>query len=54
MGLGLQAGDRFEIERYVAAVKEQLDDAAFEAAWTEGRTMSFEEAVAYALGEDSD
>jgi tetratricopeptide (TPR) repeat protein len=54
MGLGLQAGDRFEIERYVAAVKEQLDDATFEATWAEGRAMSFEEAVAYALSEDVD
>ena len=51
MGLGLQAGDRFEIERYVIAVKEQLDDATFEAAWAEGRAMSLEEAIAYAFGE---
>lgn len=52
MGLGLQAGDRFEIERYVAAVREQLDDVTFEAAWAEGRAMTFEEAIAYAQGGD--
>jgi non-specific serine/threonine protein kinase len=53
MGLCLQAGDQFEIERYVAAAREQLDRATFEAAWSEGRAMSLEEAVAYALGEGS-
>lgn len=31
---------------------EQLDDAVFEAAWAEGRAMSLEQAVAYALGGD--
>jgi hypothetical protein len=50
MGSGLQAGDRRDIERYVTNVQEQLDEAAFEAAWAEGRAMSLEEAVAYAFG----
>ncbi len=50
LGVGLQAGDQFEIDRYVAAVSEQLDEAAFKAAWSQGRAMSLEEAVAYALG----
>jgi len=35
-----------------AAVREQLDEAAFEAAWGKGRAMSLEEAVAYALGSE--
>jgi non-specific serine/threonine protein kinase len=52
MGLGLQPQDQPEIDRYEAAVREQLDKATFEAAWTEGRAMSLEEAVAYALGEE--
>jgi hypothetical protein len=30
-----------------------LDQATFEAAWAEGRPMSLEEAIAYALGEDA-
>lgn len=51
MGLGLQTIDQFEIERYVAAVKEQIDEATFEAAWAEGRAMSLEEAVSLVLGE---
>ncbi len=49
MGIGLQPGDRYDIERYVAAVRGQLDEATFEAAWAEGRAMSFEQAVSYAL-----
>jgi non-specific serine/threonine protein kinase len=53
IGVGLQAGDQFEVEGYEAAVREQLDQAVFEAAWAEGRAMSLEEAVAYALGEEA-
>jgi tetratricopeptide (TPR) repeat protein len=49
MVIGLQAGDRPNIERYVVTVREQLDNAAFDAAWAEGRAMSFEQAVSYAL-----
>jgi predicted ATPase len=53
MGLCLQAGDRFEAERNEAAVREQLDEAAFDAAWSEGRAMSLDEAVAYVLSEET-
>jgi hypothetical protein len=35
----------------VAAVRAQLDDATFAAAWAEGQAMSLEQAVAYALAE---
>lgn len=31
--------------------RSQLDEGAFAAAWAEGRAMSFEQAVEYALGE---
>jgi predicted ATPase/DNA-binding CsgD family transcriptional regulator len=54
MGVGLQPADQLEADRYVAAVRKQLDGAAFEAARAEGRAMSLEEAVAYALGEDAE
>ncbi|HUG38093.1 MAG TPA: hypothetical protein VML54_14135 [Candidatus Limnocylindrales bacterium] len=37
----------------VAAVRAALGDEAFAAAWAEGRAMSMEQAVAYALGEAS-
>ena len=54
MGVGPQPADQFAVDRYVAAVREQLDEATFEAARAAGRAMSLEEAVAYALGEDAE
>jgi DNA-binding CsgD family transcriptional regulator len=38
-------------ERNVAAVRSALDEAAFDTAWAEGRAMSFERAIEYALEE---
>jgi non-specific serine/threonine protein kinase len=49
MGIVIHAGERPEVDRRVAAVRGQLDEATFEAAWTEGRAMSFEQAISYAL-----
>jgi tetratricopeptide (TPR) repeat protein len=51
MGAGPQPGDRPEYERNVAAVRAQLGEAAFEAAQSEGRAMTAEQAIAYALNE---
>ena len=45
--------DRSLYERTVSATRSQLGDAAFEEAQAEGRAMTFEQAVAYAL-EDHD
>ncbi len=42
----------YDRERYaatVSAVRAQLDSATFPTAWAEGRAMSLEQAVAYAL-----
>ena len=36
-------------QRYFASLGEQIDPQAFERAWQEGRNMSLEEALAYAL-----
>ncbi|MDQ5853429.1 MAG: hypothetical protein M3380_15420 [Chloroflexota bacterium] len=44
--------DRPEYDRDVAAARAQLDEAAFEAAWREGRTMPWEEVVASVLAEE--
>jgi predicted ATPase/DNA-binding CsgD family transcriptional regulator len=41
-----------DYEGYVATARSQLDEAAFAAAWSEGRAMTTEEAVEYALGTD--
>jgi hypothetical protein len=38
-------------ERNVAAARAQIDEAVWEAAWAEGKAMSLEEAVEYALRE---
>jgi hypothetical protein len=41
--------DHEQFERNVTALREQLDAAALNAAWAEGRAMTLEQAVAYAL-----
>jgi predicted ATPase/class 3 adenylate cyclase len=43
--------ERPEYEREVAALRAQMDAAAFGAAWAEGRAMTLDQAVAYALQE---
>jgi hypothetical protein len=43
--------DRAEYERNVAAARAALGKEAFVAAWAEGRAMTLEQAVAYALNE---
>ena len=42
---------RGDYDRDVALARAQLGEAAFEAAWTEGRAMTLEQAVTYALQE---
>jgi predicted ATPase/class 3 adenylate cyclase/Tfp pilus assembly protein PilF len=48
-GVPLPPADRAEHERSVAAVRTALGEEAFAAAWAEGRAMSLEEAIKYAL-----
>jgi len=43
--------DRKDFDHYLAAVRSQLDETAFAQAWTEGRAMTLEQAVDYALSE---
>jgi predicted ATPase/class 3 adenylate cyclase len=40
-------------ERYLAAARSRVGEAAWAAAWDVGRSMAFEDAVAYALEEDT-
>ena len=49
IGKKWEPADRIEYDRYVAATRAQLDEAAFDAAWAEGRAMSMEQAISYAL-----
>ena len=51
-GFSLETWMTREIEDVTEAVRAQLDDASFEAAWHGGARMSLDEAVALALGED--
>ena len=49
MSVSLQPADQVEIDTYAALAQEALGALAYEVAWGEGRAMSFEEAIAYAL-----
>ncbi|PYO39393.1 MAG: XRE family transcriptional regulator, partial [Gemmatimonadetes bacterium] len=54
IGLTPAPADRYQYERNVAAVRASLGEAAFAAAWAEGRAMPLEQAIASALaGEDA-
>jgi predicted ATPase/DNA-binding CsgD family transcriptional regulator len=54
MGAKLQPTDQIEVEQYLVPIKEQLDEKTFEDAMAEGRELSLEEAVSYALEEQAD
>jgi len=43
---------RASYARSVDRVREQLGEAAFAAAWDEGRALPLDQAIAYALGDD--
>jgi hypothetical protein len=45
----IRADDRRRYEQTIADVRARLDDAAFAAAWAEGRHMTLDEAAAFAL-----
>ena len=51
MGAFHQLNDKREMDGMGAAVRAQLDEAAFQAAWAEGRALTLEQAVALALAE---
>jgi DNA-binding NarL/FixJ family response regulator len=51
IGPAVSYPDRVEYDRYVAAVRAQLDDAAFAATWAEGRELTLEQAIEYAFSE---
>jgi len=43
-----------EIDRSKLLLRDALDDAAYAAAWAEGRAQPLKQAVAYALSDDED
>jgi predicted ATPase len=50
----LDTNDRLPYTRAVAAARARLGDEAFQRAWDEGRAMTPEQAIAYALGSPAD
>jgi predicted ATPase/class 3 adenylate cyclase len=50
----LDPTDQKEVDRYMAMVREQLDEATFTKAWTDGGVMNLEQAVTFALEETRD
>ena len=53
MGAKLQPADQIEVDHYLVAIQEQLDESSFENALAEGRGMSFEQAVSFALDDQA-
>jgi hypothetical protein len=49
----LAPAERVDLAESVAAIRAALGEEAFSQAWSEGRAMSLEEAVAYALEEET-
>jgi predicted ATPase/class 3 adenylate cyclase len=52
IGAPLLPGDRPRYERQLAAARSLVAEEVWEAAWEEGRAMTLEEAVSYALAEE--
>ena len=52
MGTPQDAGENALTGPYLAAARSQLDEASWQEAWAQGRAMTLEDAVAYALEED--
>jgi len=51
IGIPLPASERLRHESRLAVTRAECDEGVWQSAWEEGRAMSLEEAVAYALGE---
>ena len=49
VGAPMEPSEQVEVDGYSAAVRAELDEKAFSAAWAEGRAMTVEEAIDYAL-----
>ena len=52
MGTPQDAGEDALTGPYLAAARSQLDEAAWQEAWAQGRAMMLEEAISYALQEE--
>jgi hypothetical protein len=50
IGIRMDPNDRMEFDHSLAATRSRLGEEAFTAAWEQGRAMTVEQAIAYALG----
>ncbi len=53
MGAPLEPGERAPQEPYLAAARSKLDEPSWQEAWAEGRAITLEEAISYALEENA-
>ncbi|MCK4897982.1 MAG: hypothetical protein KAS38_04365, partial [Anaerolineales bacterium] len=53
MGAKLQPADQIEVDKYLISIQEQLDSKSFENGMAEGRGLSFEDAVSFALDDQA-
>jgi hypothetical protein len=44
---------QYDYDRHVAAVRAALGQEAFRTTWAQGRTMTLEQAIAYAMNDDA-
>jgi len=54
IGIPQPSEDKRMLEPFLEGARSRLDEAAFQAAWEEGRTMTEEQAIALALEEDNE
>jgi non-specific serine/threonine protein kinase len=52
LGMPLSPNEREEVDRDLAALRVTLGEAAFDRAWSAGRALTWEQAIAYALEEN--
>ncbi len=52
LGTPLPADEHAYYEQRIATARAQLDESAFHAAWAEGRQMTLEQAIKYALSQE--
>jgi non-specific serine/threonine protein kinase len=53
-GLSQPPDDKRVLEPFLEAARSRLEEAAFQAAWEEGRAMTEEQAIGYALSEEEE
>ncbi|MFC1922138.1 LuxR C-terminal-related transcriptional regulator [Chloroflexota bacterium] len=53
MGAKLQPADQIEVDQNIVVIREQLDESSYENTLAQGRGMSFEQAVSFALDDQA-